>query len=276
MKTANKIAKQLKFWNREEVDQPLIGYSIGNYFPSSRYPTATSLFKENEWITPEILNPQDFIEDYERLYQLSLSVDQDLIWVAEPLLGIPWLEGMLGSRIRATGNSLWADPWVEDWTLLPAQIDLENSVWFRKYIEFTEALIKHSRGRFYVGQSVLRGPSDVLFSLRGHSRAILDFFEYPGEVKRGLKLISDDIPRSGFSPTENCSEVRRGIWSWVFLSLGTTSLRLVTGRCVCNVVSYLLSRIFIPDRRGNLTTLRIFSFSSSPCFFFYLRPIDRK
>ena len=191
MKTANKIAKQLKFWNREEVDQPLIGYSIGNYFPSSRYPTATSLFKENEWITPELLNPEDFIEDYERLYQLSLSVDQDLIWVAEPLLGIPWLEGMLGSRIRATENSLWAEPWVEDWTLLPAQIDLDNNVWFQKYIEFTKILTKHSQGRFYVGQSVLRGPSDILFSLRGHSRAILDFFEFPGEVKRGLKLTSD-------------------------------------------------------------------------------------
>jgi hypothetical protein len=55
---------------------------------------------------------------------------------------------------------------------------LENP-WFRKYLEFTDALVRASDGRFPVSHSPEVGPTDLHALLRGHTESVMDLSDEP-------------------------------------------------------------------------------------------------
>jgi hypothetical protein len=186
-----KLERHRQFWNRKCTDRPLVGFTIGSYFPAHRFDAARDLLQENHLISPEMLPVETYMEDYERLYGLSLDVEQDLFWVAEPFTGIPWMEAMLGCEIRGASDSIWAGHWLNDLKKFPDRIELDKNTWFQKYMEFVKRLVNHSRGRFAVGQPIFRGPVDMLAALRGHERAVMDFFDAPEQTRRVLQVLTD-------------------------------------------------------------------------------------
>ena len=188
---AEKLERHRRFWNRKPTDRPLVGFTIGSYFPAHRFNAAQGLLQENELISPDMLPVETYLEDYERLYDLSLAIDQDLFWVAEPFTGIPWMEAILGCEIRGASDSIWTGHWLDDLKKFPDRIDLDKNEWFLKYVEFVERLVDHSQGRFAVGQPIFRGPVDMLAALRGHERAVMDFFDAPAQTMRVLKVLTD-------------------------------------------------------------------------------------
>ena len=84
-----KLERHRQFWKLKRTDRPLIGFTIGSYFPVHRFDAARDLLQENQLISPERLPVETYMKDYERLYGLSLAVEQDMFWVAEPFTGIP-------------------------------------------------------------------------------------------------------------------------------------------------------------------------------------------
>jgi hypothetical protein len=186
-----KLERHRQFWNRKHTDRPLVGFTIGSYFPAHRFNAARDLLQENGLISPEMLPVETYMEDYERLYGLSLAVEQDMFWVAEPFTGIPWMEAMLGCEIRGASDSIWTGHWLDDLKKFPDRIDLDKNVWFLKYVEFIQRLVDHSQSRFAVGQPIFRGPVDMLAALRGHQRAVMDFFDSPAQTKRVLTVLTD-------------------------------------------------------------------------------------
>jgi hypothetical protein len=185
-----RLDRHVTFWKRADVDRPLVGFTIGSYFPVHRFAAARDILQAKTAVTAEMLRVQAYLEDYERLYQLSLAVDQDLFWVAEPFTGIPWLEAICGCRISASSDSFWAEHWLDDLSAFPDRIALEDNPWFQKYMEFVHLLVRHSRGRFAVGQPIFRGPVDVLAALRGHQQAVMDFLEETRQVERVLNVLA--------------------------------------------------------------------------------------
>lgn len=143
-----KIKRHMAFWNRTNVDRPLVGFIIGSYFPVHRYEAAHNLLKGGQQITAENINVEDFIRDYERLYGYSIATDQDAFWVAEPFTGIPWMEAIVGCDIYGSRDSMWAESWVKNISDAENLPPLEYNPWYEKYIEFTSLLSKQSDGRF--------------------------------------------------------------------------------------------------------------------------------
>jgi hypothetical protein len=65
------------------------------------------------------------------------------------------------------------------------RLDRENP-WFKKYVEFAEALVSHARGRYPVSHGALIGPCDIHGELRGHTQSILDILEEPERAQAAL------------------------------------------------------------------------------------------
>ena len=72
-----KIRKHQAFWNREEVEFPVVGIFLGSW----------TFFRDNRggdniWqldtITPDDLYPERFIEDYEKLFETEEEIGDDL------------------------------------------------------------------------------------------------------------------------------------------------------------------------------------------------------
>jgi 5-methyltetrahydrofolate--homocysteine methyltransferase len=119
-------------------------------------------------------------------------VNDDLPFVAAPFTNMAWMEAILGCRIVNMGNSLYAEMAVKDWDSWHWRApNLENNLWACKLLEMTSSLVERSRGRFFVGQTLMRGVTDMLSALRGASLFVLDFYDYPETVQRAAALCAD-------------------------------------------------------------------------------------
>ncbi|KUO53356.1 MAG: hypothetical protein APF76_08940 [Desulfitibacter sp. BRH_c19] len=170
------------FWAGEEMSRPLFGFSLGPYFPAKRYSGAENLLVDGLRITPEMIVVEDFFNDYERMYQETMEVQQDLTLVASPFTGIPWMEAMLGCEIFGGNSSFIAEARDLDWADIGEIAFNSANPWVLKYMEFIEKLINLSQGRFPIGQPILRGPSDMMSCLRGHQQFAIDYILYPEEA----------------------------------------------------------------------------------------------
>jgi hypothetical protein len=131
-------------------------------------------------VTPDRIDPTPILPEYDKLAQARAAIGDDAIAVAEPLLGIPWLEAMAGCRVMVPdGKSVWPDmpeaP-VDDIVYDPA------NPWLRKLLEVLQTVVDHAARRYAVGLSHLRGPADILVALHGSARFFMLFFEQPERV----------------------------------------------------------------------------------------------
>ena len=179
------LALHKKFWEGSRLDKPLAAFRTGEYFFARHYRAARRLLQnEGTRITPDMIDVDAFMEDYERLYGEVASIGQTGVWTAEPYIALPWLEAMLGCEVFSTRNSFVTHPRVRSiGEIRNFGFDQENP-WFLKYMEFLASLKKLSGGRFPVGQPIMRGPSDVMGAVLGQEQMVYALYDDPDEMKR--------------------------------------------------------------------------------------------
>jgi len=174
-----KIERYTAFWNREDVRRPLVGFSFLGWFPFREF-TACKAWSSSRYLTPAMIAPEAFMEDYLRLLREGETLDDDIIRGACPMqVAVPFLPGMLGCKLRILPDNVMGEEQRISWDeALQAQLDHENP-WFRKYVEFGQALVAWSNGRFPVSHAAELGPTDLHAVLRGHTESIVDLMEEP-------------------------------------------------------------------------------------------------
>jgi hypothetical protein len=181
-----KVAGYRAFWNRAPVKRPLVGFSIKSWFPLQEF-AASAAWQTCDVLTPEMVEPEAFLDDQERLLREGEVIQDDILRGASPSQAVPWLDGMLGATLRILpGSILGAErtlPWDE---LAQLRLDLEHP-WFEKYVACTEALVRRAAGRYPVSHGALIGPSDIAALLRGHTQSVLDLLEEPDQMRRLLR-----------------------------------------------------------------------------------------
>ena len=168
-----KFDKHHQFWNRENSDSFLTAVSLApDFFFSRHFTAAHPLLVPGTEITPDMLDVDAYMVDYERMYQEQLELDHDAFWVATPFTGIPWMEGILGCKIIGMENSFISEPTGATIDNQPDIVFDPDNPWLAKYLEFTSALTELSNNRFPVGEPIMRGPSDMLGSLIGQEAMV--------------------------------------------------------------------------------------------------------
>ena len=178
-----KIKRYKAFWNREIVERPLIGFSLGGWFPLKNYSALENL-RGITPLKPDMICPKDFFADYDRLISQFDLVKDDIIRAIAPLPPFPWLEAMLGVVMEVGNESIWVREGGFDYANLDRLDFSPQNPWRRKYLEFVAILSKRYSGRVPVGQPILRGVSDLVASLRGSQRMIFDLYDYPELFKQ--------------------------------------------------------------------------------------------
>ena len=187
---ADRIDRYRWFWNRAPVDRPLIGFSVGGWFPFQHY-RAMQPFRGRPGLAPDDLRPEDFLADYDGIVALWEGVEDDMIRGVSPLPFFPWLEAMLGCRVRIGTESVWAEEGGFDYDNV-GRIDFsDDNPWRRTYLAFVRVLREHFGARVPVGIPILRGPSDMVAALRGSEQMVYDFYDHPQEFHRLAEACSD-------------------------------------------------------------------------------------
>ena len=163
-----------RFWAREPAARPLIGFSLKTWFPMHEF-SASRAWSDSEWMRPEMVRPEAFIDDLEALLREGEVIDDDILRGACPSQAVQWLPPMLGAPLRILGESTLSPDLDLPWEKLESLSLDRNNSWFQKYLEFIRVLVRASRGRYPISHPPLSGHSDVAAMLRGHTNMILDF-----------------------------------------------------------------------------------------------------
>lgn len=180
-----KIAGYKKFWEREDVTRPLVGFSIKSWFPLEEF-EASQAWQSQDVLTHEMIDPLAFMDDQERLLREGETMDDDILRGASPSQAVFWLSGMLGANLRILPGNTMAEEVTLPWEKIMRMRLNHESPWFRKYIEFAETLVKRADGRFPVSHGTLIGPTDLLAIFRGHTQSLMDLIEAPEQVQEAL------------------------------------------------------------------------------------------
>jgi hypothetical protein len=176
-----KIAGYRAFWDRAAVRRPLVGFSFVGWFPVREF-AACAAWGAAEYLTPDMIDAEAFLPDQLRMLREGESLDDDILRGACPgQVALPWLPGMLGCRMRILPQSVLGEeqhlPWER---ALALRLDAGNA-WYRKYMEFADALVRSANGAFPVSPAAEIGPSDIHAVLRGHTESLLDLADEPGK-----------------------------------------------------------------------------------------------
>jgi len=175
-----KIARYRAFWSRAAVDRPLVGFSFVDWYPMEYFSTCRS-WKVNTHITPEMLEPDAWLDDYEGLLREGEEVEDDMLRGACPIqVAFPcFIPAVLGCRIRVLPDNVLGEEQSLSWdAAMEKRLDRENP-WFQKYVAFAEALVDRAGGRYPVGHGIELGPTDLHALLRGHNRSVFDLMDEP-------------------------------------------------------------------------------------------------
>jgi len=176
----DKIERYRAFWNRSQVDRPLVGFSFVGWYPLEYFSVCKS-WTVNDYITPDMLTPEDWLDDYETLLREGEEVDDDMLRGACPIqVAFPcFVPAMLGCKIQVLPDNVMGDAQELSWEeALGKELDFENP-WFKKYEEFLQALVERSAGRYPVSHGAELGPTDLHALLRGPEGSILDLMDEP-------------------------------------------------------------------------------------------------
>lgn len=186
-----KIGRYRAFWNLDDVARPLVGFSLVGWFPLGEF-SAAKAWGPARYLTPEMVDPEAFLEDHIRMMREGEVVDDDVIRGACPAqVAIPFLPGMLGSPMRILPHNVLGEEQHLDWDdALRVGLDREHP-WFCKYMEYAGALVRASQGSFPVSHSPEVGPSDLHATLRGHTESILDLADEPEKSAELLWRMGD-------------------------------------------------------------------------------------
>jgi hypothetical protein len=174
-----KIQRYLSFWNRENVKRPLVGFTFIGWFPFGDF-TACRTWGSSRYLTPDMLSPLAFMDDYIRLLREGETLDDDIFRGACPTgVVVFFLPGILGCKLRILPDSVMGEEQHLTWDeALQVQLDHQNP-WYKKYMEFADALVARSGGRFPVSHAPELGPTDLHAVLRGHSESLMDLMDEP-------------------------------------------------------------------------------------------------
>jgi hypothetical protein len=162
------------------VDRPLIGI-IHNAYQDTELVAAS--MGEGE-LQPSRIDPRPILSEYDKIAATREAIGDDMVGVAEPLLGIPWLEAICGCRVMVPeGKSLWPESPGDSDAIADLSFS-EDNPWFRKLLEVLQTVVDHVAGRYAVSLSHLRGPSDILVALYGSERFMTGLYDEPERVER--------------------------------------------------------------------------------------------
>jgi len=106
---------------------------------------------------------------------------------------IPWLEAILGCRIRATiqGGSMRAHGGVTSWQDWRGPGAWRASPWLHALLDLTERLVERSGGQYAVTHTLMRGPVDLAEAVLGPELLALSLYDHQRELRAFLDEVTE-------------------------------------------------------------------------------------
>jgi hypothetical protein len=157
------------FWAKKTIDRPPVGIAPSEIYMPIKYLRKKLSSKE---LQPQDINADLYLSDYEFAFASKSVQSDDFIPFATPWRAVPWLEAICGCPVHYAQGSMAAGHYVKcPSDLLEIKLPA-NLQWLTKLKQETQRLIDVIPPDCWISPTILRGPSDVLASMRG----LTDFY----------------------------------------------------------------------------------------------------
>ena len=186
------LARYEAWWEGAVVDRPLVTATLPR--PPERrrpQPAAGHGSLRERWMDAD--------------YQAEVAVARlentiyvgDALPVAYPNLGPEVFSAFYGCPLEFGERTSWSSPILRSWEREEVEglrLDQE-SLYYRKILEITDALLEAGQGRFIVGYTDLHPGGDAVAAFRDPQNLCIDMIENPRAVRRLVDRVTGDFLR---------------------------------------------------------------------------------
>lgn len=188
--------RHMAFWSLEESARPLVGFTVGagsDSWSYWKYNNAAKELYKNQVVTPANLSPQNFVDGQLEYLEESARINDDVCRSAMPLASIPWMEAILGCPVISSGEHLTIEPLSNDAESIDLHsLDIHNE-WIKKYMEFMDVYSTGFGEKYPVGQSIIRGISDLGNALIGIENASIGLLASPESMHKLFDKVTGSL-----------------------------------------------------------------------------------
>ena len=184
------LEKHHRFWKRAAVGEPLLCLSREGYFHLQPF---LDLGMQDGLVDLDSLpTPSAFLPYYRRTAGTS-PLDVDVFWVARPPRALPWMEAISGCPIylSTSARAMTALPTIAESAELDELTLVPDGAWLEWLLAFTDVLADRFGSWVPIGQSLLRGPSDILIALLGGQRFCFELHDHRDRMKELARRCTD-------------------------------------------------------------------------------------
>lgn len=178
------------WWDCAVLGRPLVSMT----FPVENAHRVPVPQKKHATIRERWLDTEHIVELADARLKNSVHFADSLpiVW---PNLGPEIFSAFYGCEMEYGQSTAWSKPILADWSdesVATLHLDKE-SIYFRKLMDMTEALIEAGRGKFIVGYTDLHGGGDAIAAFRDPQELLIDTIEHPEAIKRLCDRITTDF-----------------------------------------------------------------------------------
>jgi len=208
----DKLTTDWEAWWDHRLARPMV--MIEKYSPNERMRSieqklqACSLFQ----LTQNVSIP-DFLNHYEqRLKCTTFYGDSWPRWI--PDFGPGIVAGFIGAKVNISPETVWFEPPANGWAD-NSIISLDDSnPWYLRVMGITKQAVQKWQGMINVGFTDLGGNLDILASMMGTERLLMELYDRPSHVHQWVEQITTvwiEYYNNFFSAL---SPLQRGFCSW--------------------------------------------------------------
>jgi hypothetical protein len=97
----------------------------------------------------------------------------------------------IGAPVFAGGDSVWVEPFIEDYQQIQSLALEPDSPWLQKLWALTDAMVEQASGRYPVAANEFMSPLSALVDLRGNTEFAFDLYDQPLQAAPALKRFTE-------------------------------------------------------------------------------------
>jgi hypothetical protein len=227
-------------WDREIIDRPVVCITVPKADAIHPYPTP------KQWPTwRDRWLDIDYIVEHTLARVANTEYLGDALPQAWPNLGPDIFATLYGSKLEFSERTSWSSPILDDLAMAEQLSFREDSFYWQKIQELTDALLAAGRGRFYVGLTDLHVGGDCLAALRGSENLAVDLIEQPDAVKRLLDRVTCDYLTLFESYYGKLAQASQACTTWLGW-LSTRKWYVPSNDFSCMISPAMFNEFFLP------------------------------
>jgi hypothetical protein len=181
-----RLARQDAFWQCEIIDRPVVNIWLSKTNPDYPWPA------EKNWATmKDRWLDTDYLVEAKVAGIMNTEYVGDALPNVYPNLGPEVFSAFFGCEMEFSESTTWTIPILHDWADVGTVRFSRDNVYWKKLVEMTDALLEAGKGMFYVGNTDYHPGADAIAAFRDPLLFNMDMIEYPEEVTRLLRYVTD-------------------------------------------------------------------------------------